>query len=334
MSVLPEGLHRRVLSAQWSSNSDDKNTNKHVIWIEYQGQEAPRADLRYVYEDVVPVPRSSQWVWSDGRIIHRQPLNIYYGTLYAYTPEVLPSAHRGTGNGISIGCNRIMGIVSAAVASSADTSTAAPIYTELIGWDDALFGAQGNTGSDATFRNGDSPGHVAFGQDLLPWVCTYACLSTSIGTTSCESIHWPSLEILAALFPRTRCHVAKGEENEGSYKKAKSLFIRVHDDSGCPRRPARRHMDPNACVGYRSMRKAEYPNVDCGRRERMVVFDVDMEQEETVLYIWIHDFSGSPCFHNICTALHDMASCNLRLHVSRNDEYHFISCQLASFFVV
>lgn len=26
--------------------------------------------------------------------------NIYYGTLYAYTPEVLPSAHRGTGNGI------------------------------------------------------------------------------------------------------------------------------------------------------------------------------------------------------------------------------------------
>ena len=43
--------------------------------------------------------------------------NIYYGTLYAYTPEVLPSAHRGTGNGISIGLNRIMGIVSAGVAA-------------------------------------------------------------------------------------------------------------------------------------------------------------------------------------------------------------------------
>ena len=43
--------------------------------------------------------------------------NIYYGTLYAYTPEVLPSAHRGTGNGIAIGCNRIMGIVSAIVAT-------------------------------------------------------------------------------------------------------------------------------------------------------------------------------------------------------------------------
>lgn len=42
--------------------------------------------------------------------------NIYYGTLYAYTPEVLPSAHRGTGNGIAIGFNRIMGIMSAVVA--------------------------------------------------------------------------------------------------------------------------------------------------------------------------------------------------------------------------
>ena len=49
-------------------------------------------------------------------------LNIYYGTLYAYTPEVLPSAHRGTGNGIAIGWNRIMGIMSAVVATYADVS--------------------------------------------------------------------------------------------------------------------------------------------------------------------------------------------------------------------
>lgn len=49
-------------------------------------------------------------------------LNIYYGTLYAYTPEVLPSAHRGTGNGIAIGCNRIMGILSAVIATVADVS--------------------------------------------------------------------------------------------------------------------------------------------------------------------------------------------------------------------
>jgi MFS family permease len=55
-------------------------------------------------------------------------LNIYYGTLYAYTPEVLPSAHRGTGNGIAIGLNRIMGIMSAIVATYANTNTPVPIY--------------------------------------------------------------------------------------------------------------------------------------------------------------------------------------------------------------
>jgi len=54
--------------------------------------------------------------------------NIYYGTLYAYTPEVLPSAHRGTGNGISIALNRLMGIMSAVVATYANTATAVPIF--------------------------------------------------------------------------------------------------------------------------------------------------------------------------------------------------------------
>jgi len=55
-------------------------------------------------------------------------LNIYYGCLYAYTPEVLPSAHRGTGNGIAIACNRVMGIMSAIVGTFANTTTAVPIY--------------------------------------------------------------------------------------------------------------------------------------------------------------------------------------------------------------
>lgn len=55
-------------------------------------------------------------------------LNVYYGVLYAYTPEVLPSAHRATGNGVAVACNRIMGIVSAGIASASDTATAAPIY--------------------------------------------------------------------------------------------------------------------------------------------------------------------------------------------------------------
>ncbi|KAF1814571.1 membrane transporter [Eremomyces bilateralis CBS 781.70] len=55
-------------------------------------------------------------------------LNIYYGTLYAFTPEVLPSAHRGTGNGIAIALNRFMGIMSAVIAHFADTATSVPIY--------------------------------------------------------------------------------------------------------------------------------------------------------------------------------------------------------------
>lgn len=56
-------------------------------------------------------------------------LNIYYGTLYAYTPEVLPSAHRGTGNGIAIAWNRVMGILSAVIATVADVSL---LFTEPV----------------------------------------------------------------------------------------------------------------------------------------------------------------------------------------------------------
>ncbi|UJR10787.1 hypothetical protein I4U23_014974 [Adineta vaga] len=55
-------------------------------------------------------------------------LNIYYGTLYAYTPEVLPSEHRGTGNAITVACNRVMGIVAAIVGTYADLSSSIPIY--------------------------------------------------------------------------------------------------------------------------------------------------------------------------------------------------------------
>lgn len=43
--------------------------------------------------------------------------NIYYGTLYAYTPEVLPTAHRSTGYGIALGYNRVMGLVSTIIGS-------------------------------------------------------------------------------------------------------------------------------------------------------------------------------------------------------------------------
>ncbi|KAK0706066.1 major facilitator superfamily domain-containing protein [Lasiosphaeria miniovina] len=55
-------------------------------------------------------------------------LNVYYSTLYAYTPEVLPSAHRATGNGVAVACSRTMGIISSVIATASDTSTTAPIF--------------------------------------------------------------------------------------------------------------------------------------------------------------------------------------------------------------
>ncbi|RGP76904.1 hypothetical protein FLONG3_4987 [Fusarium longipes] len=55
-------------------------------------------------------------------------INLYYGTLYAYTAEVFPSAHRTTGNGIAVALNRIMGLISAVIAVTADTTTVTPLY--------------------------------------------------------------------------------------------------------------------------------------------------------------------------------------------------------------
>lgn len=55
-------------------------------------------------------------------------LNIYYATLYAYTPEVIPSAHRGTGNAITVACNRIMIIVAGIIGTYVNLETSLPIY--------------------------------------------------------------------------------------------------------------------------------------------------------------------------------------------------------------
>ena len=56
-------------------------------------------------------------------------INVYYGTLYAYTPEVLPTAHRATGNGVAVACNRLMGILSSVVSTEANnTGSPAAIY--------------------------------------------------------------------------------------------------------------------------------------------------------------------------------------------------------------
>lgn len=55
-------------------------------------------------------------------------INMYYATLYAYTVEVLPSAHRGTGNGIAVALNRLMGTVSALIGAFTSTASSVPIY--------------------------------------------------------------------------------------------------------------------------------------------------------------------------------------------------------------
>ncbi|KAF5235460.1 hypothetical protein FAUST_7070 [Fusarium austroamericanum] len=55
-------------------------------------------------------------------------INLYYGTLYAYTVEVFPSAHRSTGNGVAVALNRIMGLLSAVISVTADTTTVTPLY--------------------------------------------------------------------------------------------------------------------------------------------------------------------------------------------------------------
>lgn len=62
--------------------------------------------------------------------------NIYYGTIYAYTPEILPSAHRATGYGLCVVLNRIGGIVGVLVGSYANVETVAPLFVCA-----ALYGA-------------------------------------------------------------------------------------------------------------------------------------------------------------------------------------------------
>ncbi|KAL2825518.1 MFS general substrate transporter [Aspergillus pseudoustus] len=54
--------------------------------------------------------------------------NIYYGTIYAYTPEILPSAHRATGYALCLVVNRLGGIAGVLVGSYANVETTAPLF--------------------------------------------------------------------------------------------------------------------------------------------------------------------------------------------------------------
>jgi len=53
---------------------------------------------------------------------------ILYGTLLAYTPEILPSAHRATGCAICVVLNHIGGIAGIVVGSFANVETTAPLF--------------------------------------------------------------------------------------------------------------------------------------------------------------------------------------------------------------
>lgn len=54
--------------------------------------------------------------------------NAMYGVLYAYTPEVFPAPHRGTGDAICSAINRITGLMAPIIATYGDLTTNAPLF--------------------------------------------------------------------------------------------------------------------------------------------------------------------------------------------------------------
>lgn len=53
---------------------------------------------------------------------------IYYSCLYAYTPEIMPSSARATGNALCVACTRVMGAIVPVIAYFANTSSAIPVW--------------------------------------------------------------------------------------------------------------------------------------------------------------------------------------------------------------
>ncbi|QRV89820.1 major facilitator superfamily transporter [Ceratobasidium sp. AG-Ba] len=54
--------------------------------------------------------------------------NAMYGVLYAYTPEVFPAPHRGTGDAICSAVNRILGLMAPIIATYGDLTSNAPLF--------------------------------------------------------------------------------------------------------------------------------------------------------------------------------------------------------------
>jgi hypothetical protein len=55
-------------------------------------------------------------------------INMYYSCLYAYTPEVMPSSARATGNAIAVSLTRLMACFVPLIAYFADTSSSIPVW--------------------------------------------------------------------------------------------------------------------------------------------------------------------------------------------------------------
>lgn len=53
---------------------------------------------------------------------------ILYAVLYAYTPEVFPTLHRGTGNALTASANRIMGVFAPIISIYGSKSSSSPVY--------------------------------------------------------------------------------------------------------------------------------------------------------------------------------------------------------------
>lgn len=64
--------------------------------------------------------------------------NVMYAVLYAFTPELFPTQHRGTGNALTATSNRIFGIFAPIIAIYGDLNTSVPVYVS-----GALFVAAG-----------------------------------------------------------------------------------------------------------------------------------------------------------------------------------------------
>lgn len=54
--------------------------------------------------------------------------NVMYGVLYAYTPEILPSVHRGTGSGIASCFNRVCGLMAPIIGAYVGTTGPTILY--------------------------------------------------------------------------------------------------------------------------------------------------------------------------------------------------------------